>query len=148
MSKFEFSLLLQAPSEKLLTLAMDYEKYVEYLPAQIRQVKIIEKTDEYTITEDTLFFKTVIKNEIIQRSKHVQNSSNHLMSEIISGPFEGSTINAIYDQTDPGTKVTVSADIKIPIKYKILTLMIKKVYKMWLTSVLYKMNSIALGYSK
>jgi len=139
---------LQAPSEKLLNLATDYEKYIEYLPEQIHQVKIIETTDEYTITEETLLFKTVIKNKIIQRSKHIQNLSNHLISEIISGPFKGSTINAVYDKMDSGTKVNVWADIKIPIKYKILTLMIKKVYKMWLTSVLYKMNNIALGYSK
>lgn len=145
MTKLDFSLSLQATPEKLIELATNYKKFIEYLPDQILKIDIIEKTDEYTITEEVLLFKTVIKNEIVQKSKHEKINSNHLKSEIISGPFEGSTINAIYNSINSGTKVDVEAEIKIPFKYKILILMIKKVYKIWLTSILYKMNNIALG---
>ncbi len=148
LTKLHFSLLLQAPSGRLVELATDYKKFIEYLPEQILKIDIIEKTDEYTITEETLLFKTIIKNKIIQRSKHMQINSNHLASEIISGPFEGSTINAVYNPLNSGTQVDVRAEIQIPIKYKILILIIKKVYKIWLTSILYKMNNIALGFTK
>ena len=148
MTKLHFSLSLQASPEKLIELATDYKKFIEYLPDQIIKINILEKTDEYTITEETLLFKTIIKNQIIQKSKHTKINSNHLKSEIISGPFEGSTINAIYNLINPGTKVDVQAEIKIPLKYRILVLMIKKVYKIWLTSILYKMNNIALGLTK
>jgi len=148
LTKLHFSLSLQASPEKLIELATDYKKFIEYLPDQIIKINILEKTDEYTITEETLLFKTIIKNQIIQKSKHTKINSNHLKSEIISGPFEGSTINAIYNLINPGTKVDVQAEIKIPLKYRILVLMIKKVYKIWLTSILYKMNNIALGLTK
>jgi len=147
MTKLEFSLMLNTSSEKLIELAMDYEKFVEYLPEQIINVKILKKIDEYTITEETLLFKTIMKKKIIQRSKHEKIGTNRLVSKIISGPFENSTIDVIYDKVDSGTHVIISAEIKIPLKYKILTLMIKKVYKIWLSSVLYKMNNIASGFS-
>ena len=148
MTKLDFSLSLQASPEKLIELATNYEKFIEYLPGQIIKIDILEKTDEYTITEETLLFKTIIKNQIIQKSKHMKINPNHLKSEIISGPFEGSTINAIYNLINPGTKVDVQAEIKIPLKYRILVLIIKKVYKIWLTGILYKMNNIALGFTK
>ena len=43
LEKFEFSLKLSEDIEKLFQLITSYENYSEYLPNQIKNVKIIEK---------------------------------------------------------------------------------------------------------
>lgn len=148
MTKLEFSLNLPANSDKLMQLATDYENFVNYLPDQIKSVKIIEKNSNETITEEVLVFTTIMKNEIVQSSKHKKVNPNQLQSEIISGPFSGSKLLALYAPVESGTKVTITANLKIPLKYKVISLVIKKMYKIILTGILYKMNRIALDSSK
>lgn len=143
MSKLSFTLNLAASSEKLIELASDYEKFVNYLPDQIKSVKIIEKRDDKIITEEILIFTSYIKTEITQQALHTKTNPNELLTEVISGPFTGSNLRAKFDKTDVGTKVTIDVNLKIPLKYKLASVVIKKYYKIFLTSVLYKMNSLA-----
>ena len=88
----EFVLHLSAPSEKLIELATDYAGLSRYLPNQLKSIRIIEKNNNETITQEELVFSTIIKNKIIQQSKHSKLSKTELKSEIILGPATGSTI--------------------------------------------------------
>ena len=63
LKKFEFSLKLSEDIEKLFQLITSYENYSEYLPNQIKNVKIIEKNGPIVITEETLVLSTLIKKE-------------------------------------------------------------------------------------
>ena len=140
MANLEFSLNLSSHPEELITCSMDYESYVDYLPDHIKRISIIETNSNETITEEELEFHTVINTKISQRSIH-QKKDNVLSSQIISGPFKDSTINVTYNATDSGTSVKVVADLKLPLKYKILSIAIKKMYKLVLRGVLFKINN-------
>jgi len=144
MTALEFSINLPASAERLIKLATSYENFRNYLPDQIKSIKVIQSTDEETITEETLTFTSFLKTEIKQQSSHTRDNEK-LNSKIISGPFKGSTVQVQFEGNDSGTKVKVVANLKIPLKYKIVSLVIKKSYKIFLTAILYKMNTEALN---
>ena len=110
----------------------DYEQFPRYLPHQIKSVQIIEKTNDNTITEETLHLSSVISKTFVQQTKHYSFSDNLLKSEILSGPAKNSISHII-----------VNIDVKLEFKYKFLSPLIKKSYKTFLMSILYKMQSIA-----
>jgi len=144
MTKLEFSINVPSSADKLIKLAVDYENFRNYLPEQIKSIKILETNNEETITEEILTFSSYIKAEIKQKSIHRKENSNTLSTNVVSGPFKGTTLRIIFDASTSGTKVTVSANMKIPLKYKIASLVIKRSYKIFLTGIIYKMNSDVL----
>lgn len=144
MSDLKFELQLSADKDKLIDLATDYESIVNYLPNQIKHVKIIERNNEDIITEEKLLFSTIMKKEIIQKSIHRKMDESRLYTEIISGIFKGSKMIVSYEKNDKGTLVKSDIELKIPMRYKLLSILAKKAYKMILTSVLYKMNTVAV----
>lgn len=143
MSRLEFTMRLPAPAERLLQLATDYEKLSTYLPLQLKDVRVIEKTHNETITEETLTFKTLIKNNIKQKSKHTI-FNNKIITEIIDGPAKGTKMESVYDKDGEGTRISVVVELKLSLKAKFLQPIIKKLYKTILTAVLYKMNTVAM----
>lgn len=132
-----------SPKDKLLKLLTDYVEFPKYLPHQIKSVEIIEKTNDYIITEETLHFSTVISKTFKQQTKHYAYSNNVLKSQILSGPAKNSTIEIILDEKNSISHIIVNIDIKLEFKYKFLSPLIKKSYKTFLMSILYKMQSIA-----
>jgi len=143
MSRLEFTMNLPASPEKLLQMATDYEKLPTYLPLQLNDVRVIEKRGDETVTEETLTFKTLIKNNIKQKSKHVV-LNNKIITEIIDGPAKGTKMESTYDKYEDGTKISIVVDLKLSLKAKFLQPIIKKLYKTILTSVLYKMNTVIM----
>ena len=141
----DFSINLTSQKQKLIELATDYTEFPKYLPDQIKSVKILEKTETYTITEETLHLSTVISKSFTQQTKHYVLVDNLLKSEILSGPVKGSTIEAEYLEIENGTNVITRINVKLGLKYKFLLPLIKKSYKTFLTGILYKMHSIAIA---
>lgn len=144
MSRIEFYINLPSSSEKLVTIATNYEKFPLFFESQIKQVKILEAKNDETITEEILVFSTIFNHEILQKSIHKKINHNTLYTKIISGPFKGTVLEVIYEKKDVGTKVSINADLKLDLKYKILEPIIKKRYRTVLTGLLYKMNTMAL----
>ena len=144
MANLEFSLDLPAQPSQLMKLSEDYENLPKYLPNQLKSVKIIEKNETVTKTEETVVFSTLIKKEIIQQALHKKISDNKLNTEIISGPAKGTVIYIIFETNNSGSKVIIETDLKLILKAKILLPIIKKFYKIALTSVLYKMNNVII----
>ena len=143
MTSVNFSLDLAVPQDKLLNLMTDYEQFPRYLPHQIKSVQIIEKTNDNTITEETLHLSSVISKTFVQQTKHYSFSDNLLKSEILSGPAKNSTIEITIDEKNSISHIIVNIDVKLEFKYKFLSPLIKKSYKTFLMSILYKMQSIA-----
>ena len=141
MAILEFSLDLPSQPNQLMKLSEDYENLPKYLPDQLKSVKIIEKNETETITEETIVFITLLKRNIVQQASHIKNNDNHLTTEIISGPAKGTKIITLFEKNDSGSRVSFQLDLKLNLKAKILQPLIIKYYKMVLTSVLYKMNS-------
>ena len=145
MTTIDFSINLTSQKQKLIELATDYMEFPKYLPDQIKSVKILEKTETYTITEETLHLSSVISKSFTQQTKHYVLVDNLLKSEILSGPVKGSTIEAEYLEIENGTNVITRINVKLGLKYKFLLPLIKKSYKTFLTGILYKMHSIAIA---
>ena len=145
MTTIDFSINLTSQKQKLIELATDYTEFPKYLPDQIKSVKILEKTETYTITEETLHLSSVISKSFTQQTKHYVLVDNLLKSEILSGPVKGSTIEVEYLEIENGTKVITRINVKLGLKYKFLLPLIKKSYKTFLTGILYKMHSIAIA---
>ena len=142
MAILEFSLDLPTQSNQLMKLCEDYENLSKYLPDQLKSVKIIEKNETETKTEETIVFSTLIKKEIIQQALHRKISDNKLNTEIISGPAKGTMIYITFETNNAGSKVIIEIDLKLALKAKILRPLIEKFYKTALTCVLYKMNNV------
>ena len=145
MTTIDFSINLTSQKQKLIELATDYMEFPKYLPDQIKSVKILEKTETYTITEETLHLSTVISKSFTQQTKHYVLVDNLLKSEILSGPVKGSTIEVEYLEIENGTKVVTRINVKLGLKYKFLLPLIKKSYKTFLMAILYKMHYIAIS---
>ena len=136
-----FSMDVPAPIDKLIGLLEDFENLPMFLPDQLKSVRILEQNDNETKTEETMVFSTIVKKEIVQEAVHKKKNDNELITDIISGPAKGTTIQTIFLKTDAGTNVSFNLDLKLNLKTKILSPLIKKYYKMVLTSILYKMNN-------
>ena len=136
-----FSMNVPAPIDKLIGLSEDFENLPMFLPDQLKSVRILEQNNNETKTEETVVFSTIIKNEIVQEAIHKKKNDNELITDIISGPAKGTTIQTTFLKTDAGTNVSFNIDLKLNLKTKILKPLIKKYYKIILTAVLYKMNN-------
>lgn len=141
MSILEFSLNLPAPTEELIKISEDFEGLPSFLPDQLKSVKIIEKNQEGVTTEEIIVFRTILRKEITQKTLHKKIGEKSLRTEILSGPAKKSIINVLFEQVENGTKITINIDLKLEMKARILEPLIKKWYKLILTSVLYKMNT-------
>ena len=144
MANLEFSLDLPAQPSQLMKLFEDYENLPKYLPDQLKSVKIIEKNETVTKTEETVVFRTLIKKVIVQQALHKKISDNKLNTEIISGPAKGTMIYIMFETNNSGSKVIIKINLKLVLKAKILLPLIKKFYKIALTSILYKMNNVII----
>ena len=140
----DFSLTLTAPLEKIMMCLTDYENITKFTPAQLKSIEIIEKKSDSIITEETLEFKTVVKNQIIQQCLHKKLNRNELITEIISGPAKNTVIHINCNDKSSGTEIHVDIDLKLSLKAKILQPIIKKVYKQVLTSTFYRINTWAM----
>ncbi len=127
MVKIEFSINLPASPKQLIKIVSDYENYPFYLPDQLKNVKVIQNDDDETITEDTFIFKTIVKKEIKQKSRH-KIQDNKAIIEILSGPGKNSIVNVLFEKINSGTEVLVNAELKLGIKGKIFSPIIKKLY--------------------
>ena len=61
----DFSIQLKSLPKELFDILTDFEEFTNIVPRQIKNVRIIKKEGSDVITEETLVFKTLIKNEII-----------------------------------------------------------------------------------
>ena len=145
MPDFNFEMTLSADPKKLFELVTDYENYQEVFPDQLKNVSIVSRNDFEVITKEVLTFNTYFKNtELYQKTSHNVHYPK-LSSNVIEGPFKGTVVKVTFDELDGGCKVTINVELKISLKYKILSPIIKNKYKNILTSLLYKMNNIAMN---
>lgn len=135
---------LPANKEKLISIATDYENFRRFFPNQIKSISVLKSDESETLTEEILSFSTVLEHNISQQVVHKKLPHNKIENKIISGPFKNSTLSVVFDDTDNGTRISVDVEMRIELKYRILSPIIKKRYKTALTALFYKMNTLAL----
>ena len=140
MGNLQFSINSSVEPKKLMSFIIDFERYQKFFPNQIKEVKILERQNNEIITEETIIFSTLIKSPFIQKSKHSIISERELLTEILEGPAKGSIIKIVCDKNDEGTEIKFDAELKLSLKAKFLAPFIKKLYRRYLTAVIFKIT--------
>ena len=149
MAKFDVDIFVSSNSVKLFELATDFENFNRFSPAQIKEISIVEQSDKEIITNEILTFNTIFKNvEIKQKTKHLVNYPKTITSEVIEGPFKKTVLEISFSDTETQTKISVKADVKIGLKYAILSPLIGRLYKGIVTGLIYKMNNVIMNDEK
>jgi hypothetical protein len=136
----EFNTIVECNYKEFLKILKDFENLSKYLPRQLQKIQILEKQDNITITEVVLIFKTLIKNEISQKIKIKTESDNKLILEVLDGHAKNTKIWIMIQPKDDKTQVIVNTDLKLSLKAKILSPIIKREYKSLLTGVFIKIG--------
>ena len=142
MTNLQFSINSAVEPKKLMSFITDFEYYQKFFPSQIKEVKILERQNNEIITEETITFSTLIRSPFIQKSRHKIISDKELFTEILEGPAKGSVIKIICNKNNQGSQITFDADLKLSLKAKLLSPFIKKLYKRYLTAVIYKISEL------
>ena len=142
MKNLQFSINSSVDPEKLMSFITDFERYQTFFPNQIKEVKILERQNNEIITEEIIIFSTLIKRPFVQKSRHKIISDKELFTEILEGPAKGSAVKIICNKNDQGSQIKFDADLKLSFKAKLLTPFIKKLYKRYLTAIIYKISEL------
>ena len=90
MFDIDFSTDIPIKIDTLFQILTDYTKLKELVPDQVKECKILQKTNEETITEELLTFNTYLKKQkIVQKTSHKILGSYTILNSIIEGPFKG-----------------------------------------------------------
>ena len=141
MANLQFQTNSSIEPEKLMSYITDFENYQKFFPHQIKSVKILDRQNNETITEETIIFSTLIKHAFVQKSRHKLISDKELFTEIIAGPAKGSAVKVICSKNDHGSQIKFDVDLKLSLKAKFLSPFIKKLYKRYLIAIIYKINN-------
>ena len=141
MANLQFQTNSPIEPEKLMSYITDFENYQHFFPNQIKSVKILDRQDNETTTEETIIFSTLIKHAFVQKSRHKLISDKELFTEIIAGPAKGSVIKAVCAKNDKGSQIKFDVDLKLSLKAKFLGPFIKKLYKRYISAIIYKINN-------
>ena len=142
MTNLQFSINSTVEPEKLMSFITDFEYYQKFFPNQIKEVKILERQNNEIITEEAIIFSTLIKSPFVQKSRHKIISDKELFTEILDGPAKGSVVKIICDKNDQGSQIKFDADLRLSLKAKLLAPFIKKLYKRYLTAIIYKISEL------
>ncbi len=142
MTNLQFSINSTIEPKKLMSFITDFEYYQKFFPNQIKEVKILERQNNEIITEETIIFSTLIKSPFVQKSRHKIISDKELFTEILDGPAKGSAVKIICNKNDQGSQIKFDADLKLSFKAKLLAPFIKKLYKRYLTAIIYKISEL------
>ena len=136
----EFNITVECDYKEFLKILKDFENLPKYLPRQLQKVQILEKQDNIVIIEVILAFKSLIKNEISQKIKIETESDNKLILEVLDGHAKNTKVWIVTQPKDCKTQVNVNIDLKLSLKARILSPIIKREYKSLLTGVFLKIG--------
>ena len=140
MKNLQFIMDSSLEPEKLMNYIIDFESYKNFFPDQIKEVKILNKENNEIITEETIIFSTLIKKPFVQKSLHKIISDKELSTEILEGPAKGSVIKITCTKNDKGSQIEFDAELKLSLKAKFLSPLIKMFYKRYLTAIIFKIT--------
>ena len=140
MKNLQFIMDSSLEPEKLMNYIIDFESYKNFFPDQIKEVKILNKENNEIITEETIIFSTLIKKPFVQKSLHKIISDKELSTKILEGPAKGSVIKITCTKNDKGSQVEFDAGLKLSLKAKFLSPLIKMFYKRYLTAIIFKIT--------
>jgi len=137
----KFSMQRESGPNDIFAELINFKNMPNLLPRQLKKIEIMNEKGKQIMTRETLVFKTIVKNEIVQESTH-KIGNNEIETTITSGPAKNSIINMKVKQKGSGSNVEIDIDLKLSLKAKILRPIVKKVYSNLLTGILYKIDTL------
>ena len=134
---------MESSVEEIFEKLVDFENMPNLLPRQLKNVEIISRSENQILTRETLVFKTIVKNEIVQESRH-KIGDNEIETIITTGPAKDSIIKMSLERLSSGSNVKINIDLKLSLKARILLPVVKKAYSSLLTGVLYKIDTLIM----
>ena len=107
---------------------------------QLKKIETLDKSDNYTILNATIFFKTLIKKEFSQRIRIEKKSENNLYIEILDGHAKDTRVTILTIMQKEKILCYVNSSIKLSLKTVILYPIIKREYNALLTGVFRKIS--------
>jgi hypothetical protein len=137
----KFMMQMESDPDDIFAELINFHNMPNLLPRQLKKVEIMSEKENQIMTRETLVFKTIVKNEIVQESTH-EIGNNEIKTIITSGPAKNTIINMKVKQKENGSNVEIIIDLKLSLKAKILLPIVKKVYANLLTGILYKIDTL------
>lgn len=124
--------------ENFFSIIKNYENLPKYLPRQLQSIEVLKKENNKTIIKCTIMFKTLVKKEISQNIE-INEQNNILEIKVLDGHAKDTEINLSIKNSLEKITVNVKVDLKLSLKAKILSPIIKREYKSLLRGVFAKM---------
>ena len=124
----KFSQELNCDENSFFKILTDYSNLPKYLPKQLHKIEVLEEQDQSVIIQLTIFFKTLIKKSITQKIRITTESKNHILCEILDGHAKGTSIIIFSSIKDDNMEINIETDLKLSLKAKILSPIIKREY--------------------
>jgi len=136
----DFSIIINCNTINFFKILTDYEQLVKYLPRQLNNIKILNESEDISIMEVSIIFKTLIKKEINQKIQISKKFDNTITVDILDGHAKNTKVVIEVKSVNSKTQVNTDIDLKLSLKSKILLPIIKREYKIMLQGVFMKMG--------
>ena len=122
MPKINYEKIVKADIKKVFDILSNYKQFEKLLPEYFPSIKIRSIREETAVIEEHI---KLSDHELVMMVKHVTRFPVHEVF-VIGGDLKGSHIIEKYESIPQGTKITVSEDIKLKGKLKIIEFLGKK----------------------
>ena len=110
MPRIVITKLLSAERQHVFDVIANYESLQQVMPKYYPSVRVRSVRDNVAIVEEHL---KLGGKELVMTTKHVSKYPESHDVFVLGGDAKGSHISEMYEKTDQGTKLTITADIKL-----------------------------------
>ncbi|NDB32065.1 MAG: polyketide cyclase [Nitrososphaeria archaeon] len=110
MPRIVITKLLSAERQHVFDVIANYENLQQIMPKYYPSVRVRSVRDNVAIVEEHL---NIGGKELVMTTKHISKYPESHDVFVLGGDAKGSHISEVYEKTDQGTKLTITADIKL-----------------------------------
>lgn len=110
MPRIVITKILSAERQHVFDVIANYESLQQIMPKYYPSIRVRSVRDNVAIVEEHL---KLGGKELVMTTKHVSKYPESHDVFVLGGNAKGSHISEIYEKIDQGTKLTITADIKL-----------------------------------
>ena len=110
MPEFVIVKSIKAERQHVFDVMANYEGLQSVMPKYFPSIRVRSIRDNVAIVEEHL---RLGQKELVMTTKHITKYPETHDIHVLGGDIKGSHISEIYEKTDDGTKLTITADIKL-----------------------------------
>lgn len=110
MPKISFEKIIKADRNDVFDIAANYADFQKTLPKYFPSIRVRSVRDNVAVVEEHI---KISGKELVMMTKHVTKYPELHEVFVIGGDAKGSHITEQYESVKEGTKITVTADLKL-----------------------------------